>query len=55
MLDDISDHVLDERAALVNAEGFKVDEASTDKLFRVKVCRIVSVWKWGGRGQPYSR
>ena len=46
MLDDISDNMLDERAALVDADGFKVDEASKDKMFRVKVCRIVSVWKW---------
>ena len=46
VLDDISYLVLDERDALANADGFKVDEASKDKMFRVEVYRLVSVWNW---------
>ena len=46
MHDDISDHVLEERDALIDADGFNVDEASKVEMFWVGVYRVISVWNW---------
>ena len=38
------DHMLEELVAKVDADGFKVDEASKDEMFVVGVYKVISVW-----------